>query len=303
MLKHQKILIDEMDDGMDEKLNSMGFDAYSVKKLRGDGKKLHTDYSIINYAKENNMILVTRDTESGQACMENNLPCILLDNNEILKIVVILIVMIYTDFKLTIVSLSSIPILLIATSWFKRSIKSAFQQVRTQVSIMNAFIQEHIVGMNIVQIFVREKAEYQKFKKINKAHQDAHIRSILYYSIFFPVVEILSATSIGLIIWWGGSAILSGQDITFGELVAFILYIHMLFRPIRQLADRFNILQMGIVGSERVFKILDTDQKIKDNSDLVLEQVKGDITFNKTSIATPLKAATALLTSSNVIVV
>ena len=88
MLKHQKILIDEMDDGMDEKLNSMGFDAYSVKKLRGDGKKLHTDYSIINYAKENNMILVTRDTESGQACMENNLPCILLDNNEILKIVV-----------------------------------------------------------------------------------------------------------------------------------------------------------------------------------------------------------------------
>ncbi|MEC8853257.1 MAG: ABC transporter ATP-binding protein, partial [Bacteroidota bacterium] len=181
--------------------------------------------------------------------------------------------------KLTIVSLASIPLLLIATSWFKRSIKSAFQQVRTQVSVMNAFIQEHIVGMNIVQIFVREKAEYQKFEKINKAHQDAHIRSILYYSIFFPLVEILSASSIGLIIWWGGSAILSGQDITFGELVAFILYIHMLFRPIRQLADRFNILQMGIVGSERVFKILDTDQKIKDNSDFVLEKVKGNINF------------------------
>ena len=198
---------------------------------------------------------------------------------ELLKIIVVLAVMIYTDVKLTIVSLASIPLLLIATSWFKRSIKSAFQQVRTQVSVMNAFIQEHIVGMNIVQIFVREKAEYQKFKKINKAHQDAHIRSILYYSIFFPVVEILSASSIGLIIWWGGSAMLSGQNITFGELVAFILYIHMLFRPIRQLADRFNILQMGIVGSERVFKILDTDQKIKDNGDLVLEKVKGEISF------------------------
>jgi len=169
--------------------------------------------------------------------------------------------------------------LLIATSWFKRSIKSAFQQVRTQVSVMNAFIQEHIVGMNIVQIFVREQAEYKKFKKINKAHQDAHLRSILYYSIFFPVVEILSATSTGLIIWWGGSAILSGQDVTFGELVAFILYIHMLFRPIRQLADRFNILQMGIVGSDRVFKILDTDQKIQDNGEFVLENVKGDISF------------------------
>jgi len=198
---------------------------------------------------------------------------------ELLKIIVVLAVMIYTDVKLTIVSLASIPLLLIATSWFKRSIKSAFQQVRTQVSVMNAFIQEHIVGMNIVQIFVREKAEYQKFKKINKAHQDAHIRSILYYSIFFPVVEILSASSIGLIIWWGGSAMLSGQNITFGELVAFILYIHMLFRPIRQLADRFNILQMGIVGSERVFKILDTDQKIEDNGDLVLEKVKGEISF------------------------
>jgi len=198
---------------------------------------------------------------------------------ELLKIVVILSVMTYTDVKLTLVALSTIPLLLIATSWFKRSIKSAFQQVRTQVSVMNAFIQEHIVGMNIVQIFVREKAEYQKFKKINKAHQDAHIRSILYYSIFFPVVEILSASSIGLIIWWGGSAILSGQEVTFGELVAFILYIHMLFRPIRQLADRFNILQMGIVGSERVFKVLDTNQKIEDNGDLILENVKGDISF------------------------
>ena len=204
---------------------------------------------------------------------------------ELLKIVVILMVMLYTDVKLTIVSLASIPLLLIATHWFKRSIKSAFQQVRTQVSVMNAFIQEHIVGMNIVQIFVREYAEYQKFKTINKAHQDAHIRSILYYSIFFPVVEILSALSIGLIIWWGGSAILSGNEVTFGELVAFILYIHMLFRPIRQLADRFNILQMGIVGSERVFKILDTDQKIQNKGKLVLENVKGEIRFQDVSFA------------------
>lgn len=204
---------------------------------------------------------------------------------ELLKIVVILMVMLYTDVKLTIVSLASIPLLLIATHWFKRSIKSAFQQVRTQVSVMNAFIQEHIVGMNIVQIFVREYAEYQKFKTINKAHQDAHIRSILYYSIFFPIVEILSASSIGLIIWWGGSAILSGNEVTFGELVAFILYIHMLFRPIRQLADRFNILQMGIVGSERVFKILDTDQKIQNKGILVLENVKGEIRFQDVSFA------------------
>ena len=258
---------------------------YVIQDLRGKIYKHIVSLKLSFFDKTPIGTVVTRtisDIETIAAIFSDGLLIIVA---EILKIVAILIVMIYTDVKLTIVSLSSIPILLIATSWFKRSIKSAFQQVRTQVSIMNAFIQEHIVGMNIVQIFVREKAEYQKFKKINKAHQDAHIRSILYYSIFFPVVEILSATSIGLIIWWGGSAILSGQDITFGELVAFILYIHMLFRPIRQLADRFNILQMGIVGSERVFKILDTDQKIKDNSDLVLEQVKGDITFNNVFFA------------------
>ena len=258
---------------------------YVIQDLRGKIYKHIVSLKLSFFDKTPIGKVVTRtisDIETIAAIFSDGLLIIIA---ELLKIVAVLTVMIYTDFKLTIVSLSSIPILLIATSWFKRSIKSAFQQIRTQVSIMNAFIQEHIVGMNIVQIFVREKAEYQKFKKINKAHQDAHIRSILYYSIFFPVVEILSATSIGLIIWWGGSAILSGQDITFGELVAFILYIHMLFRPIRQLADRFNILQMGIVGSERVFKILDTDQKIKDNSDLVLEKVKGDITFNNVFFA------------------
>lgn len=224
--------------------------------------------------------LVTRtiaDIETIAAIFSDGLLIIIA---ELLKIFVVIVVMFYTDIKLTFVSLVSIPVLLIATSWFKRSIKSAFQQVRNQVSIMNAFIQEHIVGMNIVQIFVREKSESNKFKKLNKEHQDAHIRSILYYSIFFPIVEILSACSIGLIIWWGGNSILTGQDITFGELIAFILYIHMLFRPIRQLADRFNILQMGIVGSERVFKILDAKQKIQNNSDILLENIKGKISFN-----------------------
>ena len=250
-----------------------------IQDLRGKIYKHIVSLKLSLFDKTPIGTVVTRtisDIETIAAIFSEGLLIIIA---ELLKIVAVLTVMIYTDVKLTIVSLASIPLLLIATSWFKRSIKSAFQQVRTQVSVMNAFIQEHIVGMNIVQIFVREKAEYQKFEKINKAHQDAHIRSILYYSIFFPLVEILSASSIGLIIWWGGSAILSEQDITFGELVAFILYIHMLFRPIRQLADRFNILQMGIVGSERVFKILDTDQKIKDNSDFVLEKVKGDISF------------------------
>ena len=198
---------------------------------------------------------------------------------ELLKLVVVIIMMFYTDWRLAIITMLTIPVLLIATSWFKRNIKASFQDVREQVSQLNTFVQEHIVGMNIVQIFNREQAEYKKFKKINKSHRDAHLRSIFYYAVFFPIVEVLSAMSIGLIVWYGGQGILSGKDITVGELIAFILFIHMMFRPIRQLADRFNILQMGIVGSERVFKVLDTDEKITDLGGNLLEFMNGTISF------------------------
>ena len=198
---------------------------------------------------------------------------------ELLKLVVVVIMMFYTDWRLAIIAMLTIPILLVATSWFKRNIKASFQDVREQVSQLNTFVQEHIVGMNVVQIFNREHAEYKKFKTINKSHRDAHLRSIFYYAVFFPIVEVLSAMSIGLIVWYGGQGILSGKDITVGELIAFILFIHMMFRPIRQLADRFNILQMGIVGSERVFKILDKDEKIADLGENKLISVKGAISF------------------------
>ena len=200
---------------------------------------------------------------------------------ELLKLVVVIIMMFYTDWRLAIITMLTIPILLVATSWFKRNIKASFQDVREQVSQLNTFIQEHIVGMNVVQIFNREQAEYKKFKTINKSHRDAHLRSIFYYAVFFPIVEVLSAMSIGLIVWYGGQGILSGKDITVGELIAFILFIHMMFRPIRQLADRFNILQMGIVGSERVFKVLDTDAKIADLGKNTLENMEGAISFKE----------------------
>ena len=198
---------------------------------------------------------------------------------ELLKLVVVIIMMFYTDWRLAIITMLTIPILLVATSWFKRNIKASFQDVREQVSQLNTFVQEHIVGMNVVQIFNREQAEYKKFKTINQSHRDAHLRSIFYYAVFFPIVEVLSAMSIGLIVWYGGQGILSGKDITVGELIAFILFIHMMFRPIRQLADRFNILQMGIVGSERVFKVLDTETKIADLGDNTLENMEGAISF------------------------
>ena len=200
---------------------------------------------------------------------------------ELLKLVIVLVFMFYTDWRLSIIALLTIPVLLVATSWFKRNIKASFQDVRDKVSSINSFVQEHIVGMNIVQIFNREEAEFKKFKKINAEHRDAHLRSIFYYAVFFPVVEVLSAVSIGLVVWYGGEGIIKGKDITIGEIIAFILFIHMMFRPIRQLADRFNILQMGIVGSERVFRIIDTDEKIKNEGVNELNDLKGDISFDK----------------------
>ena len=199
---------------------------------------------------------------------------------ELLKLIVVIAMMFYTDWRLSLIAMLTIPILLVATAWFKKNIKRVFQDVRTQISSLNTFVQEHIVGMNIVQIFNRENAEYKKFYNINKKHADANIKGIFYYAVFFPVVEVLSAMSIGLIVWYGGQGIVDGKDITIGELVAFILFIHMMFRPIRQLADRFNILQMGIVGSERVFKVLDTHEKITDNGTQNLNNIKGDIAFS-----------------------
>ena len=198
---------------------------------------------------------------------------------ELLKLVIVIFFMFYTDWRLSIIALLTIPVLLVATAWFKRNIKASFQDVRDKVSSINSFVQEHIVGMNIVQIFNREKAEFKKFKEINSEHRDAHLRSIFYYAVFFPVVEVLSAISIGLVVWYGGEGIISGKDITIGEIIAFILFIQMMFRPIRQLADRFNVLQMGIVGSERVFRVLDTDDKINDEGKIEVSNLEGEISF------------------------
>ena len=224
--------------------------------------------------------LVTRNVSDIETIADIFSQGLLVIIAELLKLVVIIIMMFYTDWRLTIIALLTVPVLLVATSWFKKNIKRTFQDVRTQISNLNTFVQEHIVGVSIVQIFNREKAEYQKFFDINAKHRNANIKGIFYYAVFFPVVEVLSAVSIGLIVWYGCYGILDGKDITVGELIAFILFIHMMFRPIRQLADRFNILQMGIVGSERVFKVLDTDEKILDDGIFSIENTRGSIAFN-----------------------
>ncbi len=197
---------------------------------------------------------------------------------DILKLIVITVVMFSNDWRLSLVSLSTIPVLLIATYIFKNAIKTSFQDVRTQVARLNAFVQEHITGMSIVQLFSREKEEYSQFQQINEKHKVANIQSIWHYSVFFPVVEILSAISIGLLVWWGSKEILH-HTFTVGKIVAFIMYINLLFRPIRQLADRFNTLQMGMVSSERVFAIIDTDNSIVNEGTLSAEKINGEIEF------------------------
>jgi len=203
---------------------------------------------------------------------------ILVIFGDILKVVAVVIVMFYVDWKLALISLSTIPVLLVATNIFKNGIRSSFQDVRTQVARLNAFLQEHITGMHIVQIFNREEKEMERFQVINALHRDANIRSVWYFSIFLPVVEILSSVSLAFIVWWGAREVLQG-GVTIGHLVAYILYIHMLFRPIRELADKFNTLQMGMVSSERVFKVLDTDERVDDSGTLQTSRLQGTIEF------------------------
>lgn len=197
---------------------------------------------------------------------------------DILQVLAIILVMLYIDWELTLVVLIPMPLLMLASYVFKEAIKSAFTDVRTQVANLNTFLQEHISGIRIIQYFARENQEMRKFKQINRKHRDAHIRSNWYYSIFFPVVEIISAISIGLLVWYGSKSILS-DEITPGVVVSFIMYINMLFRPIRELADKFNTLQMGMIGAERIFKVLDTDEKTENNGVLKPLNLQGDIEF------------------------
>jgi ATP-binding cassette subfamily B protein len=195
-----------------------------------------------------------------------------------LQIVVILILMLSTDWKLSLVSLSVLPFLMYAGYIFKEKVKASFEDVRNQVARLNTFVQEHITGMQVVQIFNREEAEYNKFQSINKQHRDANIKSVFYYSVFFPVVEVISAISIGLIVWFGARGVMD-ESTSVGTLVAFIMYINLFFRPIRQLADRFNNLQMGMVASERIFKLLD-DKTDQEHIGIPIEnRLLGDVEF------------------------
>jgi ATP-binding cassette subfamily B multidrug efflux pump len=206
---------------------------------------------------------------------------------DVLLVIAIIVCMLVKDWKLALITLIPMPLLLLSTYIFKEAIKSSFQDVRTHVAQLNTFLAEHISGISIIQYFAREDQEMRKFRGVNEKYRDANIRSNWYYSIFFPVVEILFSICIGLLVWYGCKRILSDQQlnslsasghVTPGMLLAFISLLNYLFRPIRQLADKFNTLQMGMVGADRIFKVLDTDDTAPNNGTLRAE-IKGDIQF------------------------
>jgi ATP-binding cassette subfamily B protein len=209
---------------------------------------------------------------------------------DLLSIISVLIAMFVVDWKLSLICLAPFPILIAATYFFKESVNKSFIRVRNAVASLNAFVQEHITGMHVLQAFAAEEREFNKFKKINREHRNANINAIFAYSIFFPVVEIVLAVSTSLLIWWAASEahLMKGLDPVAanemaGKMVSFFLFLNLLFRPLRVIADKFNVLQMGMIASERVFKVLDNDDYIKNEGNYEPQQVAGKIQFDHVS--------------------
>ncbi len=200
---------------------------------------------------------------------------------DLLSIACVLGVMFWTDWQLTLVCLIPFPIMLVATYFFKESVNKSFHNVRNAVAQLNAFVQEHLSGMGIVQAFGAEKKEYGKFKDINRHHRNANVKAIFAYSVFFPIVEIVLALSIGLVVWWTSKEALQLQASQMGTVLSFVLYLNLLFRPLRIIADKFNVLQMGIIASDRVFKVMDNEDYIKNEGDYDPPAVHGKIEFDR----------------------
>ena len=225
--------------------------------------------------------LVTRavsDIETIASIFSQGLFMIIAD---LLKMVLVIGVMIYVDWRLTLIVFSILPIILYATRLFQKSMKKAFEEVRLQVANLNSFVQERLSGMKIVQIFHREKIEYDQFVAINEKHKKAWLKTVWFNSIFFPVAEISSSVTIGLLVWYGGLNVISGGGVSLGTIFLFIQMSQMLFRPLRQIADKFNTLQMGMVAADRIFKILETESSIENTGTKSPVALEGAISFDQ----------------------
>ncbi|TGE20803.1 ABC transporter ATP-binding protein [Hymenobacter aquaticus] len=253
---------------------------YIVRDIRVDLYKHILDLRLKFFDRTPIGVLVTRnisDVETLSDVFSEGLAAMIGD---ILQLLFIMGFMFWIDWRLTLVSLSVIPPLLYSTYVFKEKVKTSFQEVRTAVANLNSFVQEHLTGMNVVQIFNNEEREYRKFKAINQEHTRANIRSVLYYSIYFPVAEVLAAVGVGLLVWYAAQGQIEGT-ISKGALIAFIMYNALFFRPIRQIADRFNTLQLGLVSTERLLKLLDSKELIADNGSYAPANLRGDVAFDK----------------------
>jgi len=251
-----------------------------VKDMRAAVYKKIVHLNLSQFDKTPIGTLTTRtinDIESINDIFAEGLIPIIAD---LLSIFAILGVMFFTDWKLTLVCMSVLPVLVIVTYWFKESVNVSFQRVRNAVAQLNAFVQEHITGMPIVQAFAAEDREFAKFSKINREHRNANIKAIFAYSVFFPFVEIILAVSMGLMIWWSAQGALDG-DATLGIMIAFMLYLNLLFRPLRVIADKFNVLQMGMVASERIFKVMDNKDFIVKEGDYAPDRIQGKLEFRQ----------------------
>ena len=226
-------------------------------------------------------VLVTRtvaDIERIAEIFSNGLFMIVSD---VLKMLVVIGFMLYESWELSLIVFAVLPVIIYATRLFQKAMKKAFIEVRAQVSNLNSFIQERITGMKIVQLFVKEDEEYEKFKEINKKHERAWVKTVWYNSIFFPIAELASSITIGLIAWYGGLRVIVNQDMELGTIFMFTLFSQMLFGPLRQIADKFNTLQMGMVAANRVFDVIDTNSSIENKGNLVAKNFKGNISFKK----------------------
>ena len=237
------------------------------------------------YDKSSVGVLITRSVTDMERIADIFGQGLFMIFSDILKMLIVGIVMIIMNWELSIIVFFTLPLILFATIIFQRYMKVAFEEVRSEVSNLNSFVQERVTGMKILQLFTREKIEYENFKKINARHKNGWLKTVWYNSIFFPIAEILSSLTLGVIVWYGGVSVITDNTASIGELTAFIMMIPMMFRPLNQIANKFNTLLMGMVAAERVFKVIDTKSSIIDEGKISVDNFNGDVCFNKVNFS------------------
>ena len=237
------------------------------------------------YDKSSVGVLITRSVTDMERIADIFGEGLFMIFSDLLKMLIVGIVMITMNWELSIIVFLTLPIILVATKIFQRYMKIAFEEVRSEVSNLNSFVQERVTGMKILQLFTREDIEFENFKNINERHKKGWLKTVWYNSVFFPIAEVLSSFTLGVVVWYGGINIIKDNTASIGELTAFIMMIPMMFRPLNQIANKFNTLLMGMVAAERVFKVIDTKSSIIDKGEIVVDTFEGEVCFDKVNFS------------------